>query len=183
MTREAIGMSVAQKVSEEVWMWSEFAAGWVPGRIGKLVRMIACRPFLRAGEGLQLEQGVTIRGHRNLVLGDRVGIGRGCWINARGGIKIGDDVMIGPGVLLATNGHVIRSVRVPMRDQGLYEKPITIGSDVWIGANSILLPGVTVGDGVVIGANSTVVKDVAPFSVVGSHPARFLKQRAEQDGE
>lgn len=52
-----------------------------------------------------------------------------------------------------------------------------IGNDVWFGHNSTILPGVTIGDGVIIGANSVVTKDVAPYTVVASNPARVISRR------
>ena len=52
-----------------------------------------------------------------------------------------------------------------------------IGSDVWIGQNAVLLPGVHVGDGAIIGANSVVGSDVAPYTVVAGNPARLIRQR------
>ncbi len=54
---------------------------------------------------------------------------------------------------------------------------IIIGNDVWIGYNATIMAGVTIGDGAVIAANSTVVKDVAPYSIVGGNPAIEIKKR------
>lgn len=56
-----------------------------------------------------------------------------------------------------------------------------IGSDVWIGIETLLMPGIKIGDGAVIGAGSVVVKDVPPYAVVGGNPARVLKYRFHQD--
>jgi acetyltransferase-like isoleucine patch superfamily enzyme len=53
---------------------------------------------------------------------------------------------------------------------------VTIGSDVWLGAGAVILPGVTIGNGAVVGANSVVTADVAPYAVVACAPARFLRQ-------
>lgn len=53
----------------------------------------------------------------------------------------------------------------------------TVGNDVWIGRNSVIMPGVTIGDGAIIAAHSLVAKDVEPYSVVGGNPARFIKKR------
>ena len=53
----------------------------------------------------------------------------------------------------------------------------TIGSDVWIGCNSVILAGVTVGDGAVIGAGAVVTKDVPPYAIMAGNPARVLKYR------
>ena len=52
-----------------------------------------------------------------------------------------------------------------------------VGNDVWIGYNATIMPGVTIGDGAIIAANATVVKDVAPYSIVGGNPAKVIKKR------
>lgn len=52
-----------------------------------------------------------------------------------------------------------------------------IGNDVWIGYKATIMPGVKIGDGAIIASNSTVVKDVAPYSIVGGNPAVELKKR------
>ena len=52
-----------------------------------------------------------------------------------------------------------------------------IGNDVWIGRESVIMPGVHIGDGAIIAAYSVVAKDVAPYTVVSGNPARLLKKR------
>lgn len=70
------------------------------------------------------------------------------------------------------------------KDNALFEdsdirknEPITIGNDVWIGANVIVMPGVHIGDGAVIAAGAVVTKDVEPYAIVGGVPARLIKYR------
>ncbi len=58
-----------------------------------------------------------------------------------------------------------------------FKGDIVIGNDVWIGRESVIMPGVNIGDGAIIGAYSVVTKDVAPYSVVGGNPAKFIKKR------
>ncbi len=65
----------------------------------------------------------------------------------------------------------------PLRDN----RAVTIGNDVWIGANVILLPGVTIGDGAVIAAGAVVTKDVEPYAVAGGVPARIIKYRFSEE--
>lgn len=55
--------------------------------------------------------------------------------------------------------------------------PITVGNDVWIGLNCILLPGVTIGDGAVIMAGSVVVKDAPPYAICAGTPAKVISYR------
>lgn len=52
-----------------------------------------------------------------------------------------------------------------------------IGNDVWIGYDSLIMPGVKIGDGVIIAARSVVVKDIPPYTIVGGNPAQPIKQR------
>lgn len=54
---------------------------------------------------------------------------------------------------------------------------VHIGSDVWIGVEAMILSGVTIGDGAVIGARAVVTKDVAPYTIVGGHPAKVVRGR------
>ena len=54
---------------------------------------------------------------------------------------------------------------------------IQVGNDVWIGYESLIMPGVTIGDGAVIAARSVVVKDIPPYTIVGGNPASLIKQR------
>lgn len=56
-----------------------------------------------------------------------------------------------------------------------------IGNDVWIGRESIIMPGVKIGDGAIVAAYSVVAKDVPPYSVVGGNPARFIKKRFDEE--
>ena len=60
-------------------------------------------------------------------------------------------------------------------------RDVIIGNDVWIGHNSSIMPGVTIGHGAVIAGLSHVVKDVAPYSIVGGNPAKHIKYRFSEE--
>ena len=62
-------------------------------------------------------------------------------------------------------------------DQPPRKGDTVIGNDVWIGRESVILPGVHIGDGAIVAACSVVTRDVEPYAVVGGDPARFLKKR------
>lgn len=65
----------------------------------------------------------------------------------------------------------------PHLDQLPRKGDTVVGNDVWIGRESVILPGVHIGDGAIVAAYSVVTRDVEPYSVVGGNPARFLKKR------
>lgn len=96
-------------------------------------------------------------------------------------ITIGDNVFFGPRVSLYTAGHPIDA---EIRNLELeYGKPISIGSDVWIGGNSIVLPGVAIGSNVVIGAGSVVTRDIPDGVVAVGNPCRVLRPITRADRE
>ena len=108
---------------------------------------------------------------RNIHIGKHVFINSGCHFQDQGGIFIGNDVLIGHNVVLATINHDLN----PFDRHNIY-KPIFIGNRVWIGSNAVITQGVHIGDGAVIAAGAVVNRDVAPNTVVGGVPAKFLKK-------
>ena len=86
---------------------------------------------------------------------------------------------MGPDVVILTHTHKISDIAIPMEQQGMEIRPVTIGNDVWIGMRSIIMPGVTIGSGVIIGAGAVVTKDVPDYAVVGGVPAKIIRFRNE----
>ncbi|MBR6248176.1 MAG: sugar O-acetyltransferase [Muribaculaceae bacterium] len=109
---------------------------------------------------------------KNTVVGERVFINMGCKFQDQGGITIDEGALIGHNVVLATLNHFLD----PDRRGGMTHAPIHIGKNAWIGANATILAGVTVGDGAVVAAGAVVAKDVAPNTIVGGVPAKFIKK-------
>lgn len=94
-------------------------------------------------------------------------------------VYIGDYVMIAPNVVIATGTHPINP---DLREKNYqYNLPIHIGNRVWIGAGSIILPGITIGDDTVIGAGSVVTKDIPSGVVAVGNPCRVLRKINEKD--
>lgn len=87
-----------------------------------------------------------------------------CWL-----ISIGDDVVLAPRV------HILAHDASMWNELG-YTKiaKTTIGNNVFIGAGSIIMPGVSIGDNVVIGAGSVVTKDIESNAVVAGNPAKLI---------
>jgi acetyltransferase-like isoleucine patch superfamily enzyme len=108
----------------------------------------------------------------NLEFGERIFVNQTCSFYDLGGISIGDRTMIGPGVTLSTAGHPVAPSE---RLDGITTAPIVIESNVWIGANATIAPGVRVGSGSVVAAGAVVAKDVPPNCIVSS--SGYVKRR------
>jgi acetyltransferase-like isoleucine patch superfamily enzyme len=108
----------------------------------------------------------------NMHIGEKVDIAEFCHIRAKGGLTLGNRVLIASHVVITTQGHPLS---LPRWGETVH-KPVTIGNDVWIGANACILPGVTIGDGAVIAAGAMVTKDVASNTLVAGVPASEVKK-------
>ena len=134
------------------------------GRAGRNLCILA--PFW-CDYGYNIEVGDSFFANHNLVILDG------------GRVVFGDNVFIAPDCGFHTAGHPIDSER---RNQGLeYAWPITVGSDVWIGAGVQVMPGVTIGSDVVIGGGSVVVRDIPDHSVAVGNPCRVIRPITEAD--
>lgn len=101
-------------------------------------------------------------------------IGRYCSI--AGGVRILTENH--PMVFQSTHGFFFNPSFAYIKDNLVWRKPLTIGNDVWIGYNAIIMPNVShVGDGAVIAAGAVVNKDVPPYAVVVGNPARIVRFR------
>jgi acetyltransferase-like isoleucine patch superfamily enzyme len=92
-------------------------------------------------------------------------------------IAIGSCVRIAADVFISTANHIFAKPEIPIMYQGLSQKGVAIGDDVWIGRKAIVLPGVQIGKGAVIGAGAVVTRDVPPYSVAVGVPAKVIKSR------
>ena len=108
---------------------------------------------------------------KNITIGEDVFINACCHFQDHGCITIGDGCQIGHNVVFATLNHGL----TPEDRKTTYPAPIVLGKNVWIGSNATILQGVTIGDNAVVGAGAVVTKDVAPNTVVGGIPAKFIK--------
>ncbi len=145
------------------------------------MRKLCKKMFKKFGDDAEFRPGAYAICCSKISIGDRVVIRPGTMLFADprkngAGIVIEDDVLIGSGVHFYCANHRYDNPNLPIIDQGHYEsKQITLKSGCWIGANSIILPGVTIGHNSVIGAGSVVTNDIPDKAVAVGNPAVIIK--------
>lgn len=148
------------------------------------MRKLCLEKFKHFGEGAEFRPGSYAEACSKISIGNRVVIRPGTFLFADpteggGGIVIEDEVLIGAGVHFYTNNHAFSDVNKTIFEQG-YPEPkqtdaITLRRGCWIGACSIILPGVEVGENAVVGAGTIVTKSVPPRVVFAGNPGRIIK--------
>ena len=147
---------------------------FVPGLSGILLRRVWYRWTLKScGRNLTMDWLAVIR-LPGTTVGNNCTFGIANWI---GFAAIGDDVMTGSHVtvLSGREQHGFADIDRPMRLQHGEKRQLTIGSDVWIGAQAVVMADVS--GGTVIGAGSIVTKTFPPCTIVAGNPARVLRKR------
>ena len=93
-------------------------------------------------------------------------------------VKIGDFTLFGPGVQILTPMHPLNA---ELRRKQEFGKPISVGSDVWVGGGSLILPGVRIGSRTVIGAGNVVTRDVQDGVFAAGNPCRVIREITEEE--
>lgn len=137
--------------------------------------------FGKTGEQIYVNPPLHVDYGRHVEIGENFYANMDCIFLDVNKIKIGDNVMVGPRVSFFTAGHPTDAeIRLTDLEFGL---PITVGNNVWIGGNSVLLPGITVGNNSIIAAGAVVTKDVPDHAIVGGNPAKVIRKVNQADKE
>jgi maltose O-acetyltransferase len=108
----------------------------------------------------------------NIFLGKRVFFNFNCVVLDVCAVRIGDFTLFGPAVQIYTATHPLEA---ELRRTREFAKPVTIGSDVWVGGAAVILPGVTIGSRCVIGAGSVVTRDIPDDVFAAGNPCRVIR--------
>ncbi|KGA98967.1 galactoside O-acetyltransferase [Alkalihalobacillus alcalophilus ATCC 27647 = CGMCC 1.3604] len=167
-------MSEQQKWNELLYAFNQTRPSESAKRESLLKKLLAecgddcyVEPPLRANWGSNTHFGNGVYANFNLTLVDDAPV------------YVGNDVMFGPNVTIATAGHPIDPDLRKMKMQ--FNLAVTIKDNVWIGANSVVLPGITIGENSVIGAGSVVTKDIPANVVAVGNPCKVLREIGERD--
>ena len=112
--------------------------------------------------------------HGDVILEDGASLGIGSVV--MGPVLIGKDSACSQYCFISGQSHLYEDVSKNFMRQGVKKGQVVIGKNVWVGANSVILPGVKIGDNSVIGTGSIVIKDIPSYSVAVGNPAKVIKK-------
>ena len=137
------------------------------------IKIIILKMFgAKIGKRLTIKQGVNIKYPWFLEVGDYVGLGENVWIDNLAPVTIDNQATISQGAYLLTGNHDFNS-----KGFELIIKPIVIEDGVWIGAKSVVCPGVTCHSHSVLGVGSILTKNMEAYSIYFGIPATKIKYR------
>ncbi len=130
-------------------------------------------------EGLSIEPPFFCDYGSNISVGEKVYFNLNCVILDVNMVTIGSNVLFGPNVQIYPATHPMDyKIRAEWLELG---KPITIGSDVWVGGGVIICPGVKIGDRSVIGAGSVVTRDIPDDVFAAGNPCKVIKTLTQEE--
>jgi acetyltransferase-like isoleucine patch superfamily enzyme len=162
------------KTSEHLFHGLSELLSLIPFPFGVIIRNAFYRQTLTScGDNVFIAFGSVFL-YKNISIGNNVLVGFYCTINH---CDIGNNVLISDGCrfLSGSRQHGFERTDIPMTMQDGWMKKITIGNDVWIGANSVIMDDIE--EGSIIGAGSVVNKKVEKYSICAGNPVKLLRKR------
>lgn len=145
-------------------------------RAEKGVRVLKTNCDISVGDKVNIHRYAKLSVYGNAGQKAVLKIGNGVAIGDRTEIHAGNSVTIGNGTLIAWDCCIMDRDYHKLESETEVTAPVSIGNNVWVGCNSIILKGINIGDGAVVAAGSVVTKDVPSGALVGGNPARIIKE-------
>lgn len=127
----------------------------------------------KVGAGLVIKTKVRIKNPWRLRIGDNCWIGESVWIDNLEEVEIGNNVCISQGAMLLTGNHDYSISSFPYR-----LGPIKLDDGVWVGARSVVCPGVSCGSHAILTVNSVATKNLEAWKIYSGNPANFARNRS-----
>ena len=143
---------------------------WLP--ISRLKCAILRLFGARIGKGVYIKPGIRVKFPWYLETGDHCWLGEDIWIDNLAPVVIGSHVCISQGAYLCTGNHDWTTPNMK-----LFRRRIVLGNGSWVGAKTLVAPGVSVGDAAVVAAGSVLTRSVPAGEVWGGNPAQYLRRR------
>lgn len=136
-------------------------------------RRILVELFAEGGDDVWMQPPFFCDYGSNIFLGTRVFFNFNCVVLDVCAVRIGDFTLFGPAVQIYTATHPLDA---ELRRKQEFAKPVSIGSDVWVGGAAVICPGVTIGSKAVIGAGSVVTRDIPDGVFAAGNPCRVIRE-------
>lgn len=133
----------------------------------------------RVGKGCSIDGPFWCDYGYNIELGDHFYANHNCTILDGVRVSFGNHVLLGPNCSFYTTGHPLDPEQ--RKKWLIYSYPITVGDNVWIGGNTVVMAGVSIGSNTVIGGGSVVTRDIPAGVVAAGNPCRVLRTITEAD--
>lgn len=166
---------LSHRLFRAVWnvTWA-VTASWTPVPLHVWRRMVLKAFGAKVSPSARVYPGVKIWYPPNLTLGNHAVIGPGVILYDMDRMEIGDYAIV------SQRAHLCGGTHDPDDPHfQLQPKPIVIGAKAWVAAEAFVGPGVTLGEGAVLGARGCAFKDLAPWTIHGGNPAKFIRERAK----
>lgn len=124
------------------------------------------------GQGVVIKPGINIKYPWRLTIGNHCWIGEGVWIDNLDYVTLGDHVCISQGAMLLCGSHDYKKATFD-----LITKPIILETGAWVGAKSLVCPGVTLGSHAVLAAQSVATQSLEPYTIYQGNPAQPKRTR------
>ena len=157
---------------ETLWLISQwlFISSWIPG---SLHRVLFLKLFgAKIGENVVIKPGLRVKFPWRLSIGNNVWIGESCWLDNLDNITVGNHCCVSQGVYICTGNHDWTSPQF-----ALLHAPVILEDQSWLGAMSVVAPGVRVGEGAILTMGSVAVKDLAAWEIYSGNPAQAIRKR------
>lgn len=139
----------------------------------------ASRGRILLGDSVWIERGAVLWAFDGSIrLASNVYLGPYVTIYGHGVVEIGEGTLVSMKATILSSNHSVPPMGALIREQADELLPTTLGRDVWIGANAVILGGVIIGDGAVVAAGSVVNRNVEAGAIVAGVPAEVVKRRA-----
>lgn len=149
-----------------------------PNPYGDPLKRRYSKGTIEIGEKTKIKNDVQLFTYGGTIkIGNNCSLNPYCIVYGHGDVMIGNDTLVASGTKIVSSNHKYINASILIRNQGIETKGISIGNDVWIGSNCVILDGAIISDGVVVAANSIVRGHLESYSVYGGSPVKFIKKR------
>lgn len=149
-----------------------------PNPNGNPYRKKYAKGEITIGKNTNIKNNVQLYTYNGFItIGNNCTVNPNCILYGESGITIGNNVLMAAGTTIVASNHVFKDPNILIRKQGITTEGISIGNDVWIAANCVIVDGAIIPDGVVVGANSLVRGELEPYCIYGGSPVKKIKER------